>query len=338
MEFISLDEFRSRHQEFDEAVRMTPGIPDYCSGSAWALAAHDTLRPPEHRLIPPLIVHENGHWLLFAQRPAQQGIFYFEPFEGHWLFTCPLVGPNPEFSMDLLKRSVERFSSSRPSCFLIGGVPNSGPLDQTLSHLSGKFSVLQKAEGIPSMWINLHRDFNAFLSSKSRKFRKSIRTAQNLWNSHNISIEEVYGDSDYILSRLMSIEKRSWKFLDNQSIFQESHFLDFYSHMIESACINGDLRFLIASLENIDFAYILGSRFGNTYRGWQMSFDESFRSLSPGNILQLENLKRRAEEGIDIYDLGMFAEYKMRWIDELRKLNIYVTLYSSAGSGRSSAG
>jgi hypothetical protein len=42
---------------------------------------------------------------------------------------------------------------------------------------------------------------------------------------------------------------------------------------------------------------------------------ETVKELELGNILQVENLRRRAEEGIKKYDLGMYSEYKERWVD-----------------------
>lgn len=330
VEFLSLDEFRERKGEFDEAVMATPGIPDCCSGSAWALAAHDTLRLSEFRKIPPLIVHEDGHWLLFAQRPVNQGTFYFEPFEGYWLFTCPLVGPDPSKSLELLNKAVDKLHSNRATCFLLGGIPNGGELDQLVENQTNPFQIIQKTEGIPSMWIYLKDGLQGYLDRRSFKFRKSLRQAHKKISSYNLTFDDVFDYGEGVFDRLMSIEEKSWKFSEGQSIFQEYQFVQFYNHLMETSGISKDLRFLVAQLEGQDIGYIMGGKFGKTYRGWQMSFNEKFRNLSIGNILQVENINRRAEEGIEIYDLGMFAEYKSRWTDDVRELNIYVLIYPPA--------
>ncbi len=308
----------------------TPGIPDCCSGSAWALAAHDTLRSPEHRLIPPLIAHEDGHWLLFAQRPGHQGIYYFEPFEGHWLFTCPLVGPDPEQSLNLLHKAVRRLSSQYPCCFLIGGVPAEDRLQALIESQADGYRVVQKASGIPSMWIHLSGGMDAYLSRRTAAFRKSIRQAMRRSADAELQISSDNSDPGQVLDRLLRIEQRCWKYQHNQSIFQELQFVEFYSHLIHSSHKTGDLRFLVATIENQDVGYILGGCFGDTYRGWQMSFDEEYKHLSVGNILQIENMRRCAEEGVSIYDLGMFADYKVRWTDEVRDLSIFVILFPSS--------
>ena len=329
MEFLNLDEFRERREEFDEAVMATPGIPDCCSGSAWALAAHDTLRLSEFRKIPPLIVQENGHWLLFAQRPVSQGTYYFEPFEGYWLFTCPLVGPDPSKSLYLLNKVVDKLQSNRAMCFLLGGVPAGGELDHLVENQSNPFQIIQKAEGIPSMWIYLNEGLQGYLDRRSIKFRKSIRQAHKKIANQNLTFEDICDYGEGVFERLMSIEEKSWKFNSGQSIFQEYPFVKFYTYLMESSGMTNDLRFLVAQLDGQDVGYIMGGIFGKTYRGWQMSYDEKFRSLSIGNVLQIENMNRRAEEGVEIYDLGMFAEYKSRWTDDTREQNVYVIMYSS---------
>lgn len=327
MQFLDLELFLERKGEFDQAVRMTPGIPDFCSGSRWALAAHETLRDENFRKIPPLIVEENGHWLLFAQRPVNQGTYYFEPFEGHWLFTCPLIGPDPEYSLDLLSRCVQKLQSEKSVCFLVGGVPVGEDLDGLLEKPTPEFHVIQKVEGIPSMWIDLSQGLEGFLKNRSASFRKKIKMAQRKLSSTPVDFIEYQHYSEELFTRLLKIEEQCWKHKQGESIFQEYTFVQFYLHMMQSASDSSDLRFMIAQFEGRDIGYIMGSRFFDTYRGWQMSYDDEFRHLSIGNLLQIENIYRRAQEGVTLYDLGMHAEYKERWTDEIRDLNIYVLMF-----------
>lgn len=327
MEYLSLDEFKLRRDEFDRAVMRTPGIPDCCSGSSWALAAHETLRLQEYRNIPPLIVHDDGHWLLFAQRPVSQGTYYFEPFEGYWLFTCPLVGPDPHKSLELLNRAVDKLKPGNSTCFLLGGIPADGELDHLILAPNNPFHIIQQAEGIPSMWIYLKDGVDAYLKRRSPKFQKSVRQARARITSEPITFDDIHTNEVGLFDRLMDIEERGWKHREGQSIFQEYQFVQFYNHMMDSSGRASDLRFLVAQYEGADIGYIMGAKFGNTYRGWQMSYDDRFRSLSIGNILQLENMNLRASEGVETYDLGMFADYKERWTDDIRELNVYVIMY-----------
>lgn len=76
---------------------------------------------------------------------------------------------------------------------------------------------------------------------------------------------------------------------------------------------------LVARREGVDLAHIFGGVAGGTYRGLQMSYRDSVRDLALGNRLQIENLRRCADEGIVTYDLGMHAPYKERWTDRWEK-------------------
>ena len=55
-----------------------------------------------------------------------------------------------------------------------------------------------------------------------------------------------------------------------------------------------------------------------------MSYVESVRSSGIGNRLQLENISRCAEAGMEAYDLGMHSEYKERWAD---RQDAYITVF-----------
>ena len=63
----------------------------------------------------------------------------------------------------------------------------------------------------------------------------------------------------------------------------------------------------------------MGGVFEKIYRGFQMSYDEEYRSFALGNRLQLENISRMIAEGVVHYDLGMHSDYKERWADHREK-------------------
>ena len=64
-------------------------------------------------------------------------------------------------------------------------------------------------------------------------------------------------------------------------------------------------------------SHVLGATFGDTYRGLQFSFDHRFSDLALGNLCQIEEIRRAAEDGLREYDLGTEVEYKKRWADSV---------------------
>jgi CelD/BcsL family acetyltransferase involved in cellulose biosynthesis len=76
---------------------------------------------------------------------------------------------------------------------------------------------------------------------------------------------------------------------------------------------------MFATHEGRDIGYIFGGMAGEIYRGQQFSFDDTWRDMSIGNLLQYEQLAWLCEEGAHRYDMGPltgpFMEYKEHWTE-----------------------
>ena len=89
----------------------------------------------------------------------------------------------------------------------------------------------------------------------------------------------------------------------------------FYRAMLERLADTGQHRLAFARYDNKDAAYILGVRFGSTYRGLQFSYDAELSGLALGNVCQYHQLESLCEEGVESYDLGGGLDYKRRWAE-----------------------
>ena len=127
-----------------------------------------------------------------------------------------------------------------------------------------------------------------------------------------------------IFRRILAIQQRTYKWQEGSDIFQGEDYVLFYRYLMETLSEVGRLRVMFAQQDGEDVAYILGGEFANQYRGLQMSYAESVRSSGIGNRLQLENIRRCAEAGMEAYDLGMHSEYKERWAD---RRDAYITVF-----------
>jgi CelD/BcsL family acetyltransferase involved in cellulose biosynthesis len=69
-----------------------------------------------------------------------------------------------------------------------------------------------------------------------------------------------------------------------------------------------------------DIGYIFGGLIGDIYRGLQFSYDNQWKDLSIGNLMQYEKIKWLCEEKIIRYDMGsLLGEamgYKASWTEE----------------------
>jgi CelD/BcsL family acetyltransferase involved in cellulose biosynthesis len=317
MNRLTLAEFRDRAEEFAAAVAVTPGVCEFCSGPLWQLAARARLgsemTSEEEDFF---IVERDGVWLLFAEKEPT-GIHF--PLEASWMFGCPLAG-DPAAAVALLRDAAREESLRRghPLAFFIGGLVADGPIHRALQPLRPVSRHWREYPGMDVMRIDLGDGFEAWEERRSKKFRRSLRGLAGTVPGLEI-LDLSKDDPDAIFARILVIQQATYKWQEGTDIFQMPGYAAFYRELLEGLHAAGDLRVLVARRGGIDLAHIFGGVAGKTYRGLQMSYLEEVRDLALGNRLQLENLRRCAQEGITIYDLGMHAPYKERWADRWEK-------------------
>jgi CelD/BcsL family acetyltransferase involved in cellulose biosynthesis len=316
MNRLTLAEFRARAEEFAAAVADTPGVCEFCSSPLWQLAARRHLQAANAQVEDTFLVERDGAWLVFAgQEPS--GIYF--PLEASWMFGCPLAGA-AEDSVALLRDAAREESQRRghPLAFFIGGLVVDGVVHRALQALRPVSRHWREYPGMDVMQIDLGDGFEAWMERRSKKFRRSLRALAGTLPGLEI-LDLSKNDPDEIFARILAIQQASYKWQEGTDIFQMPGYAAFYRELLEGLHATGGLRVLMARRDGIDLAHIFGGVAGKTYRGLQMSYLEEVRDLSLGNRLQLENLRRCADAGITIYDLGMHAPYKERWADRWEK-------------------
>lgn len=310
MRQLSCDEFRKETQVVADQVAATPEIGRFCSSPTWQLAAHDRLHRLSDDGSPHFIVEHEGNWLVFVQHDRQR-IFF--PFELGWMFGCPLIG-DPDGAVDLLLEAARRWLTP-PVGFCIGGVRSEGRLHRRLRESQDQFQHYREFPGVDCMILDLTNGCEAWLQRRSRKFRKSLRQNTGL---DGVTLELAdHAPPNEIYRRIVAIERQTVRWSEGDTVYQADNYADFYRQLIDTLHASGGLRVSFASEQGNDLAYILGGVEGDGFRGLQMSFVESARSRGIGNALQLEMIRRCADDGITHYDLGMHAPYKERWADEV---------------------
>ena len=166
---------------------------------------------------------------------------------------------------------------------------------------------------------SLEGGLDGFLARRTSKFRNNLRRDQRAVADLDITFTHWDGimsseAADALFLRMMEVEARSWKGLQEQGVNEGGMFL-FYREMLKMLGPVGQLRAIMACKGGRDVGYIFGAVMGKTYRGLQFSFLDNYSRLGLGNVLQLEMIKRLCLEGIDRYDLGTEMEYKSRWAE-----------------------
>jgi hypothetical protein len=247
-----------------------------------------------------------------------EGRVVLQPFETSWALGCPVVGPDeralarelaPEFPDAALMLSGLELESRR-----MGALAKA--LEPRFRLLVGPVTTRRIA--------SLEGGLDGFLSRRSPAFRRSLVKARRRAADAGLVIEPHRGDVAEGFARLLAVDDATWKGAESAGI-RASQTAEFYRLMAERLAARGALWLSFARLGGADAGYILGGTLGDTYRGLQFGYVREHERLSLGNLLQLHELERLAQQGIRRYDLGTEYPYKVRWGEEVQAT---VTLFA----------
>ncbi|MEM6731298.1 MAG: GNAT family N-acetyltransferase [Myxococcota bacterium] len=310
---MSLEAFERHRGHFDGLVAKTPDIDGFCSSTDWVVPAHHALMPERDARI----WRGDEGYLALSLAVAEDGRRFLQPLEAAWCLACPLIGSNTDA---LAKRSAQLLHAVRESfdlALLCGLTPNSRFLARVARALVPFFELRQGPSTVRHI-ANLGEGVERYLGRRSRNFRRSLERARRRCENVGITYEHIDRagpiDPDTLYHRIIDVERRSWKGRE-QSGITEGGMRELYRRIVVRLASRRTLELSFARHEGRDVAYILGGRFGNSYRGLQFSFDSAYERLSLGNVIQLETMRRLEHEGIVDYDLGTDVPYKSRWAD-----------------------
>ena len=300
--------------ELDRQVLRTPEIDHYCASTLWSVPAHLGLMSGHRGL---LFAGEPGYVAL-AQGQHEEGWWYAQPLEAAWMLACPFVGPEPE---RLVRGFRELYMAMGEPwhVVMVGGVVYQGRLFRSIVQQFGQWQRILLGPQTRRHVADLSAGSEGFLARRSRNFRKGLRRAERQAQRLGLEFERIepraVADPYTLYHRVQAVEARSWKGVSGQGINQ-GDMQRFYAVMIPYLWARGALRLIFARHEGVDVGYILGGVFADTYRGLQFSFDDAFRDVGLGNLLQIRQIGALADEpGVVRYDLGTENPYKHRWAE-----------------------
>jgi len=314
---------------FDARVAESPDVDLFCSSSAWILPARRVFA----RGAKPLVLRGEAGYVALATLPLHGGGRAAIPLEATWGLASPFIGPHPEPIVELLAPTLVGPDSPADALFLSGLAPE-GAAARALAKFCrrrGWFFGLRQRAGRHS--ASLEDGLDGFYARRSSGFRANARRARRVATREGVEYEVLsqWAGAEQVLStwsRIQAIERRSWKGLEGFGIDQEP-MRGFYRDMILRLSARGALRVVFARLGERDLAFVFGGVFRGTYRGLQVSFDDSHRSLSPGVLVHLEMMEHLVREGVGLYDLGTEMDYKSRWGEQgLETVTAVVTPYA----------
>ncbi len=300
-------DFITLEQEYNAAVAACPGIDPYCCRTDWILPFHSAFTPDS----PFFFRSHSESFLVLAQSQAKKNIF--SSVDSMWGFASALVG---EQSPGLLGRACR--DSLRQGHLILYGLPNDRAFLETVSRHSAATHRALLVNPVMRCVASLAGGMDGFWGRRTRKFRANAR--RGLKAAEQAGLVFRYTDRlgpehlESFYGKILAVEAGSWKGLRGQGA-DEQPMRDFYRRMLERIGPAGRLRAIIAELDSRPMGYIYGAVVSGRFRGLQFSFDDRYRALSPGNVLQLKMLAWMSREGCREYDLGMRAAYKKNWAE-----------------------
>ncbi len=308
---LSYDDLSVDAVAYDRLVAATPGIDRFCSSSFWTLPAARYLLPPTE----PWVLRSPDAYLVFGRSEQPNGARILHPLEAMWALPSPLIGRGPRALAELFVSALTEDQEWEAA--IVTGIEEDSESWRMLTSTLARRFTLSRGPVTKRYVSDLSKGADAFLNRRSRGFRTNLAKAARRADKRGLVFETADdGTLDDSFERLMEIERRSWK--GRQGVGADTEpMASFYREMHGRLASRDALRLSFAKVDGLDAGYILGGVLGATYRGLQFSFDERFRDLSLGNLLQWREIERLVEDGIASYDLGTEVAYKKRWGDRV---------------------
>ncbi len=266
------------------------------------------------------------------------------PLDPMWGFASPLVAK--PIALDLAAEHFARALHEEPRWQLafVAGVEASSDLDEFLLwHLQTAFSGharLVAGEETIRCVASLADGIDGFLANRSREFRRNTRQAKRRLEQSDVYIRSLpIGEPSNgasiarhdIIDLMLAVENRSWKGRADSGM-STPEMQSLYRRLL-ARLPDHSIRFSAAYHNELPIGFVLGGVLGGmlggesggvlegsyrgsqTYRGLQISFDDNYRDLSVGTLLQMHEIERLCTQGVALYDLGMDMEYKHRWAE-----------------------
>lgn len=179
-----------------------------------------------------------------------------------------------------------------------------------------------------SPYLIADTSWESFYNQRSIRFKKAMRNKINKINkSGTIKIQKYSAPEEvrHVLPIIFEIGLKGWKHKINNAISSTEENKKFYTQLSEAMSSMGWLNVWLLSLNEKPIAFEYHISYKNTIHGLIADYDEDYRELSPGSILDFNIMQHVFQNEKCEYDLGSGNSfYKMNWTEKAKKYqNIY---------------
>jgi len=312
---LSIDTFRDIASAYDDTVRRTPDIDAFCTSSRWLLPARDAFLPGSRAVI----ARDDDAWVLGLLVDTHDHGRLFTSLDTVWGLGCGVAAESPRAGAAAIGRVLNAHHEDWDLA-LIHGVRPLSQLHRSMHAVLSERYQLRRVATINRHIASLEGGVDGFLSRRTRKFRANLRRAAKRAEVAGITFERralrSSDEVDALFPRIMTIEATSWKSLDEQGSDREP-MRTFVHRVMRRAAEDEEVRVVFALRDGVDVGYLYGAIAFQGFRGLQMSFDEAYRHVGLGNLLQVETIRWLDGTDCTTYDLGAELPYKEQWAESI---------------------
>ena len=159
---------------------------------------------------------------------------------------------------------------------------------------------LQTSSSMRVPYVEIDRGWQEFLASKSRKFRKTLRSRANkISRSQEAFATRKITDSDEIcaaLPELLRISSASWKAGEGRSLTSSEEDIQLFRNLSREFADKGWVSLWIAYVGKQPIAFEYHLSYQGVSSPIRADFDEAYRALSPGAYLESEIIRALFED------------------------------------------
>jgi len=269
---------------------------------------------------------------------------YFVMVKKLGFITCPdmpfvdfLIQPNKR--REVLSTLLDHLQGSRPKAWDVlsleqwpGDSPNFQLFRELLFERHKHFFIGQTSQ---TPYIQITGEWEAFLQTRSVRFRKSHRNIVNKVNrQHKVEPHCFVKESEgTVYDTVLDVTTRGWKHRAGLAISSREDFRGFFKQLTDIASQKGWLMVWLLTFDGKAVAVEYDLVWDKKVYALRADFDDAYRSYSPGTYLEYHIIRNLFENGYIEYSTGPgMNEYKLHWTDQVRD-NMALDLYNGTVSG-----
>lgn len=181
-------------------------------------------------------------------------------------------------------------------------------------HLARRQWYQAAYESKNALFTDLPSDYQNFLKTRKKKFKKTLRNNQNYMDRDGGYTYHVEPASSELLDELISLHTSRWQHKGGEGALAKQRIKEFHATLNKLENRPFDIRYFTICHHNKIAAILYGFTYRNRFYAYLSGFDMAHTRISPGNMIINHCLRVLINDGITVFDmLRGDMKYKQTW-------------------------